>query len=1051
MKTVKRSRLLPIVGLMLSVLTWLANSSNPPTGRTGAPFDGSCNNCHSGGSFTGTVAVEGMPATVEPNTTYPLMITLTPTSGSPIRGGYQLVAVDANNVNCGNLTASNTQSGTEFAGSREYLEQRGAKNFTGGGPATWAFTWQSPGSVTGNSIKFYYIGNFCNNSGNVSGDIAFAFSTTYPFSGSPPLAASINDTDNVSCFGGNNGSATVSVSGGLMPYSFLWNNGQTAQTANNLAAGNYSVTVTGSQGSGTITAIATITQPTQIMASASANGTISCTNPNVVLTASASGGTPGYGYVWSNNVSGNQIVVSSGGTYTVTVTDNNSCTTTATATVTGTTNPPTATIAPPGTVSCSTPTVTLNASGSSSGPQFIYAWSTSNGNIVSGGTTLMPIVNTAGTYNLLVTNTSNSCTSSATAVVTQNQTLPISSIATPSNLNCSVTQLQLDGSASSQGPSITYAWTTANGNIVSGANTQTPLINEAGTYVLLVTNTMNGCTQTASTTVLESAAVTLSLQNSTNVGCFGENNGSASVLGGGGLGTMAYLWNTGDTTLTVSQLLAGNYTVTTTDDEGCTASLVVNIGQPDALLANATATGETSQGSNDGTATASPTGGSQPFSYAWSNSDSTAQIFNLTPGAYTVTITDNNGCTVSQMVNVNAFNCTLTSTISVSQVTCNGAANGAASLNTSGGSLPLVILWSNGDTTAAIANLSPGTYTASITDATNCSFVISVQLSEPSVLSANAAATSETALDANDGTATASPTGGTQPFFYIWNNGETTANIDSLPPGAYTVTISDNNGCMAVQTVNVNAFNCSLTTSATFQPISCFNGSDGQANAVVSSGTAPYVYLWSNGATTPTVSNLSAGTYSISINDASGCFVQASFEIFNPAAIISNIENVQNDVNSSQTGSIDVTISGGTGSFTYAWTKNGLAFASSEDLTGLGAGTYQLMATDGNGCTLVVAPVVVDNTVASSEPGKEDIRLKLWPNPAPDLINVSWNSNLQPAYVRMVDVRGQWALELTPDQLAQPILVQLLPTGLYTLQVVFTNGSVSAIHWMKSE
>ncbi|MCC6411655.1 MAG: SprB repeat-containing protein, partial [Saprospiraceae bacterium] len=331
MKTVKRSRLLPIVGLMLSILTWLANSNNPPTGRTGAPFDGNCNNCHSGGSFNGTVEVGGMPATVEPNTVYPLTITLTPTAGSPIRGGFQLVSVDANNALCGNLAPINAQTGTEMAGGREYIEHRGAKTFPGGGPATWDFNWTSPGIVPGNTVKFYFIGNFCNGNNNDSGDIAFSFLETYPFSGPPPLAASINDIDNVSCFGGNNGSATVTVSGGIMPYTYLWNNGQTGATANNLTAGNYSVTVTGAQSSGTTIATTTISQPLQLNATVTTDGSLSCANPEVELTVSASGGTPNFNYVWSNGESGNPLVVSSGGTYTVTVTDNNNCTKTASA------------------------------------------------------------------------------------------------------------------------------------------------------------------------------------------------------------------------------------------------------------------------------------------------------------------------------------------------------------------------------------------------------------------------------------------------------------------------------------------------------------------------------------------------------------------------------------------------------------------------------------------------------------------------------------------------------------------------------------------------
>jgi hypothetical protein len=168
------SRLMRSSGLVLGVLIWLANANNPPTGRTGAPFDnGSCNNCHDGGNFSGSVSISGLPAVVAPNTTYPLEITLAPLSGNPNRGGYQLVVVDGNNQNAGDLVAINTQSGTEFFAGREYIEHRAPKLFMGGGPATWAFNWTSPASAARDTIRLFFIGNFCNGNGSSSGDVAF--------------------------------------------------------------------------------------------------------------------------------------------------------------------------------------------------------------------------------------------------------------------------------------------------------------------------------------------------------------------------------------------------------------------------------------------------------------------------------------------------------------------------------------------------------------------------------------------------------------------------------------------------------------------------------------------------------------------------------------------------------------------------------------------------------------------------------------------------------------------------------------------------------------
>ena len=159
MKISYNSRLFRFTGILLSVLLWLANANNPPTGKSGAPFDGHCNECHDGtnpNGYDGLVEVSGLPGTIESNTTYPLTITITPTAGTPIRGGFQLVVVDGNNANAGDLTPANGQSGTEFFNGREYLEHRTAKPF-GCGPISYAFNWKSPINAAGNSNAFYYI------------------------------------------------------------------------------------------------------------------------------------------------------------------------------------------------------------------------------------------------------------------------------------------------------------------------------------------------------------------------------------------------------------------------------------------------------------------------------------------------------------------------------------------------------------------------------------------------------------------------------------------------------------------------------------------------------------------------------------------------------------------------------------------------------------------------------------------------------------------------------------------------------------------------------
>ncbi|MDO8366824.1 MAG: choice-of-anchor V domain-containing protein, partial [Saprospiraceae bacterium] len=122
MQKLKHSRLLPITGLLLGMLVWLANNANPPTGKTAAPFNGNCNDCHSGGNFNGNIDVTGFPATADPGVTYDINVKLTVTSGSPTKAGMQLVVVDANDGNCGDLIETVGELGTENLSGREYME-----------------------------------------------------------------------------------------------------------------------------------------------------------------------------------------------------------------------------------------------------------------------------------------------------------------------------------------------------------------------------------------------------------------------------------------------------------------------------------------------------------------------------------------------------------------------------------------------------------------------------------------------------------------------------------------------------------------------------------------------------------------------------------------------------------------------------------------------------------------------------------------------------------------------------------------------------------------
>jgi hypothetical protein len=705
------------------------------------------------------------------------------------------------------------------------------------------------------------------------------------------------------------------------------------------APGTYIVTITSPSNGCTNSATALVTQDIAPPALATNVGpTITCTQlSSQVFATSANNAT--YAWTGPNNFSSTtqNPTVNAAGAYKVTVTlPTNGCTSSATATVLLNQTPPGAN-ATAGTLTCTNTNVTL--SGSSGGNQVTYAW---NG---PGGTSNQQnfTVTTAGVYNLTTTDGVNGCTSTTSATVALNVVQPVAAATVGANLNCINTSVQINGTASSQGPNFTYLWTTTNGNIVSGNTTLTLVVNAPGTYNLLVTNTENGCTNTTNATVLQTPVLSANIGSSSNVACNGGNNGAANTSVTGGTGTNTYVWSNGSTTANISGLSAGTFVVTVTDSENCTATATAVITQPAILLANASATGETALGANNGTATAAPTGGTPAYAYLWNNLATTQTITGLTPGTYTVTTTDINNCSAVQTVTVNSFNCNLSSSITAVNSTCNGANNGTATANVTGATNPVTYLWSNGATNSSLSGLAPGTYTVQILDANGCPSTVNTTLSEPQVLASNASTTNETASGANNGTASAAPTGGTSPYTYLWNNGSTTSSISSLAPASYTVSVNDSKGCTAVQTVVVSAFNCAVTSTTTIVNVLCAGGNTGQATVSLNGGTLPYVYIWSNGATTATANNLMAGSYTVTVTDAASCVVIQSVQIIQPAALAINatISNVVCPENTN--GSISITPTGGTAPYQITWPGGNGG-------QGLGVGAYTLVVTDANGC-----------------------------------------------------------------------------------------------------
>jgi hypothetical protein len=462
-------------------------------------------------------------------------------------------------------------------------------------------------------------------------------------------------------------------------------------------------------------------------------------------------------------------------------------------------------------------------------------------------------------------------------------------------------------------------------------------------------------------------AITVTATTQTNVGCRGASTGAATVAAAGGAAPYTYLWSNGANTASITGVAAGTYTVTATDGLGCTGVTTVTITQPAAAISLGglpTVTNASCGGTCDGAITnVVIVGGTAPYTYLWSNGATTANITSLCPGAYTGTVTDANGCTfVSPAITISAAgSIALTGTPTATNITCNGLCNGSISgVAITGGTAPYTYAWSNGASTANLSNLCAGSYTLTVTDNGGCSFTlpIAITITQPAVLAVPAPTVNNiTCNGLTNGSITVAPTGGTAPYTYVWSpTGGTAATASGLPTGTYTVSVTDANGCTASASGTITQPTAlGLSGFPTATNVNCFGDSTGSVTGLnPTGGTPPYTYLWSNGATTQSITGLPAGTYNGTVTDANGCTLSSptGFTITQPATALSlNGFPTVGDIscNGSCDGSVTGLVpTGGVTPYTYSW-SNG---ATTPDVTGLCAGNYNGTITDANGCTL---------------------------------------------------------------------------------------------------
>jgi len=752
------------------------------------------------------------------------------------------------------------------------------------------------------------------------------------------LTASLNDTQDVTCFDGNDGQFTVSAEGGTMPYSYeILGTVSTSGTFENLAAGTYNVNIIDDMGC-PATQIVTLSEPDSLALSISVDA-ISCSAGNdASITMTATGGTADYTYSidGTNFQTDNTFENLSAGTYSLTVNDANSCAATANLTIT---EPSVIVLMPSATpVSCNggeDGTATITPTGGT--PSFTYIWDANANNQSTQTATGLA----TGTYTVTVTD-ANDCASTAQINITEPDAMTLTSTNTAASCNGGI-----DGTATitanNGATPYTYQWDTN----ASNQNGPTAVGLALGSYAVTVTDA-NGCEVSEQVDVPELSSLEYTTAG-TLLNCFGDANGIATVQVNSGTEPYIYSWNTTppQTTAAAIDLASGTYIVTITDGGGCGEVVSIDVTEPDELTVDILPTPALCTGA-EGAISSSISGGTAPYTYAWDNGTNLADI-NAIAGTYTLTLTDANGCSTSAQSTITEPT-PLSFTANVTDVLCSGNNDGVITVSASGGTTNYTysldgINFQNGN---MFENLAAATYTVYVNDGNDCTANQEFTIAESAALVLMLDTTSESCAG-NDGTATVTASNGTGTYTYTWSDGQSTPTASTLNAGTYTVSVTDDNGCIATGSTDVIS-DTDINIGITVSDVSCAGLSDGSAG-VIADGTPPFTYQWdaaTGNQTDATAFGLSGGTYDISVTDGNDCTSVTTIVINEPQAISLDISGEDILCNSTATGSASVSASGGTGTYIYEWNDGTLPNTAA--INDLLPGDYTVTVTDQNGC-----------------------------------------------------------------------------------------------------
>ena len=498
-----------------------------------------------------------------------------------------------------------------------------------------------------------------------------------------------------------------------------------------------------------------------------------------------------------------------------------------------------------------------------------------------------------------------------------------------------------------------YLWST-------GDSSQSISNLDGGVYNVIITDSL-GCYDTQSFNVNEPSVFTANVSN-TNISCFGLNNGAASINTNGI--TASYIWSNSLTSNSINNLSAGVYSVDITDGNGCTLTEFITITEPLAISTITSQNNISCFGYSDGSISLAINGGipdytinAAGYSQTLVGGVSSFTTPSLLPnGTYPYTVTDSNGCVYNNTITLTSPNQISTTEIT-NNVSCNGFSDGSVVLTINGGTPNYSEDWGLNNPLA----LSLGIANYLITDNNGCVYSDSVVITEPNLLTTTFTQTNVSTCSAADGSIDVTIAGGTTPYTFSWDNGSITEDLTSISVGTYILTVTDSKGCISIQSVTITE-PPSPTLSYTQMDVSCNGGNDGSIDLSVNAGTSPFSYIWTNSEITQDITGLTAGQYTVQVEDDNACLENITITITEPIAPSISATQINVDCNGNSTGSIDLTIVGGSVSYATLWSNGQVT----EDINNLLAGNYTYTITDANAC-------VYSNTINISQPNVLEI------------------------------------------------------------------------------